>query len=160
MCREMGRALWSFSAERIWSTRCADWIGLSSAPIRARLLSSVSLRSEALPTIAGRVPAPGPEAATLLHTEHLLLRATRLLHVIPCPAIVLPPGDTPVPLSTAHRHVIIDRKARLSSRILRKCFTVLLFDFCFHFLKPNSPLTSQLSCLEIYIPQSGTPQIN
>lgn len=73
----------------------------------------MSTRRGALPTGVGRVPAPGPEAATHLPiiTEDLPLHATSPPHATLCRAIVHLPGGTHHN-TIAHRHAIIDRKAR------------------------------------------------
>lgn len=112
MCSVMERVWWSFSVERTWSTHCADWIGLSSVHIKARLPTSVSTRRGALPTGIGRVLAPDPGVAIHLPTitEDLPRHATSHLHAMLCRAIAHPPGGT-LHSTIAHRHVITGKKA-------------------------------------------------
>lgn len=135
----------------------ADWIGPSFVHTKARLLTSVSTRTGALPlpTSVGHVPAPGPEVAIHLPiTEDLPLLATSRLHATPCRVIAHPRGGI-LHSTIAHHHVIIGRKAHLLLRNWGKCFVVLLLIF-FSFLPQSYSFDTPLLLLATYIPQSGS----
>lgn len=138
MCSVMERVWWSFSVERTWSTHCADWIGLSSVHIKARLPTSVSMRRGALPTGIGRVLAPDPGVTIHLPTitEDLPRQDTSHLHAMLCRAIAHPPGGT-LHSTIAHRHVITGKKASHLQRNWGKIFCNSTFYF--YFFNPRPP---------------------
>lgn len=93
----------------------ADLIAQSFAHIKVRLLLSGSTRTGVVPDGSDHGPAPGPGAAILRISEDLPLCATRLHLAMRCLVVVHPPGGTLLH-STAHLHVITDRKAAIFDR--------------------------------------------
>lgn len=82
---------------------------------RVRRPTSVSMRTEVLPTGVAPDPALGPEAATrLLITGALPPCATSRPHAMLCPAIARPPGGTPH--HTVHHPAITDKKVHHQPR--------------------------------------------
>lgn len=129
---------------------CVDWMGRSSVHIRGRLLTSVCMRKEVLPTGIDHDPVPDPEVAILLTiTEDLPLRATSRLHAMLCHGIAHLREDT-FHHTTAHHHVIIGRKSHHFKELddyflifFLVCFCNFTFDFfcfLFFFLKTSGLL--------------------
>lgn len=140
---------------------------LSLFLVRGRLLISVCMRKEVLPTGIDHDPVPDPEVAILLTiTEDLPLRATSRPHAMLCHGIAHLREDT-FRHTTAHHLVIIGRKSHhleeLDDYFFVVCFCNSTFYFFFVFVLFFKNLRPPHSTHHFYfliknIPWSGTPE--